>query len=93
LGMREPSCIARPARHFFILEAHDPQGTVIRVAMLEPFPAGRWGSVQWDMWQHRSSPWWGGEVLSNGPHGDTRAHHNRVARFRVAGRMPALEPT
>jgi hypothetical protein len=27
LGTREPSCIARLAKHFYILEAHGPQGT------------------------------------------------------------------
>jgi hypothetical protein len=35
-----PSCIARLAKPFFILEAHGPQGTAGRVAVPEPSSAG-----------------------------------------------------
>jgi hypothetical protein len=36
-----PSCIGRTARLFFMLEAHDPQGVVGHVVVLEPTSARR----------------------------------------------------
>jgi hypothetical protein len=36
LGTGEPYCTGRPARLFFMLEAHDPQGTARRVAAQRP---------------------------------------------------------
>jgi hypothetical protein len=36
LETREPNCIDRPVRSFFMLEAYGPQGTVGCIAALEP---------------------------------------------------------
>jgi hypothetical protein len=36
LETREPNCIGRPARFFFMLEARGPQGTIGCVAASEP---------------------------------------------------------
>jgi hypothetical protein len=40
-GTGEPDCVGRPARPFFMLEAHGPQRTVGHVAALEPTSAWR----------------------------------------------------
>jgi hypothetical protein len=40
LKTHEPICIGRPARFFFMLEAHSPQGPIGHVAASEPLPLG-----------------------------------------------------
>jgi hypothetical protein len=44
-----PSCVGRPARFFFMLVAHDPQGTAGSVAVPEPSQQG--GRVR-SCWPH-----------------------------------------
>jgi hypothetical protein len=73
LGTCEPSCTARPAKPFFILEACGPQKAAEHVVAPEPSPIGRRGSEPSDTRQRRSSPWQGGEVRSYMTHGSIGA--------------------
>jgi hypothetical protein len=41
LGTGEPSCVDRSARLFFMLETHEPQGTMGHVTAPEPTSVGR----------------------------------------------------
>jgi hypothetical protein len=65
----EPSCTSRPARLFFMLEAHDPQGTARHVVAPEPSPQG---DRVWSRGTH------GGtgalRVRCHGTHGSAGAH-------------------
>jgi hypothetical protein len=64
LGTREPSYMPRPAKPFFIPEAHDPQRAMGHVAAPGPSRAGRRGPELRGTWQHRSPPEKGGEFQS-----------------------------
>jgi hypothetical protein len=56
LGTCVPSYIGWPARLFFMVEAHGPQGAVGLVAAPEPTSVGRRGPESKDTWQRRSPP-------------------------------------
>jgi hypothetical protein len=88
-----PSCTDWPARLFFMLEAHDPHGTVGHVAASEPISAGRQGPEPVDTWQRQSPPRSGGEVQSQRTCDSAGAHLSREARSRTAEHMAAPEPT
>jgi hypothetical protein len=45
-----PSCTARPATLFFILEDHGPQRATGHMVAPEPSLVGRWGPGLRDMW-------------------------------------------
>jgi hypothetical protein len=92
LGTCEPSCIARSAKPFFIIEARDQQKVMGCIAALEPSLVGRWGPELWYMRQRRSPPWLGGEVQSHGTHGSVGALLIREARSGAMGHVVALEP-
>jgi hypothetical protein len=97
----EPSYIARPAKRFFISEAHGSQRAASRVAASEPTPAGRRGSessltgrrgLELQGMRHRwSPPRYVGEVRDRGERGSAGACLDREVRSRAAGRMTAPE--
>jgi hypothetical protein len=89
---RGPSCIGRSARIFFVLVAHDPQGTMGCVVVSEPFwrEAGS-GAVGHAAALERSPV--RGRVQSHDTCGGTGALHNREARSVATGHVAALKPT
>jgi hypothetical protein len=92
LETREPSCIARPTKHFFISEAHSPQSAVGHMTASEPTPTERWGPEPLDTRQRRILPWLRGEARSYTTRGSTRAHPRNEARSGAMGHVGVLEP-
>jgi hypothetical protein len=93
LGTCVPNCADIPARLFFMLEVHGPQGAVRHVTVPEPTSTGRWGPEPYVTWHHQSSPQLGGEVQSHRTHGNIGAHLSREVRYRGIGNVVAPEPT
>jgi hypothetical protein len=62
----EPSCVAKSAMPFFILEAHGPQKVTGHAAALELSQSGRQDPEPYDTWRCRSPPERGGGVQSHG---------------------------
>jgi hypothetical protein len=93
LETREPSCMPRPARPFFIPEAHGPLRAAGHVTASEPSRVGRQGPKPRGTWQRRSSPEQRGRVRSYGARDSVRALPSREAGSRAAGHVTASEPS
>jgi hypothetical protein len=93
LETREPNCVPRAAKPFFILVIHSPSGgRGTRGDTGAPF-SGRQSPELWDTWQHRNSPHQGGKIRSRGTHGSTGAYLSNEVRSGASGHVVALEPT
>jgi hypothetical protein len=93
LKTREPSCMPRAAKPFFIPVVDSPSRAVGHVVAPELPLSGSQSPEPWDTWQHRSSPHQGGKVWSRGTRGSARAHLSKEVRSGVAGHVVAPEPT
>jgi hypothetical protein len=56
LGTRDPSCVPRPSKPFFIPDSHGPLRAAGNMAAPKPSSAGRCGPEPWDTFQRRSPP-------------------------------------
>jgi hypothetical protein len=92
LGTREPSCIARPASPFFMLEARCPQKVMRHMTVLEPTLAGKQGPEPQDMWQRQSPPQQRGEIRGHETCGGARSHLGREVGSEATGHVVVLEP-
>jgi hypothetical protein len=93
LKTREPNCVPRGAKPFFIPVVYSPPEAVGHVAPPELTSTRRQAPELRDMWQRRSSPQQGAEVRGCGTRGSTVAHLVKEVGSRDEGHVAMPELT
>jgi hypothetical protein len=93
MGTREPSCMPRPTKSFFIPKAHSPLRAARHVVALESSRVGRRGLEPWGTWQHWGPLKQGGGVQSRRTRGNTEALPSRETGSEAARHVATLEPS